>query len=446
MPSRDPAEWFHDLSVHITDEELLEEAASLEPTLLYDGSRIGVAVWTILVSWVAGAVSGFTLSDEVRSSWLIFGSYLIAGALVLRGLKPLTVRLLGPAVAWQAYMAFFWSILLTLVAVLGSRIETVWLAYTVTVGGGLFIGLMYGSVNPYIGNEDAWLGLAGLPLGALATWSASAVQRSLDASTNPPWSEAFVGTMAASVFMVPMAVLTAMLSTRSNGLAKMAILYLHNDNFTPKAIECLDQAIALSPRSADFHNLRGIAYSKLGDADRADADFRKVSELSPRAAEAHMNRGVDFIRMGDYDRAIEALKYATTIKPKLATAFSNLGTAYQKKGDLDAAIQSYSRAIALRAKYPIAVANRAYAHHLKGEYDLAIADATRAITLDPRLPMAHVNLGHALAGKGDAIGAARSYRRALALSPDPTIAEEALEALEKLGVRPDDEDEDEDDR
>src|SRR5262245_58380962 len=214
MPSRDPAEWFHDLSVHIDDEELLQEAASLEPTLLHDGSRIGAAVWTIVVSAIAGAFSGFTFSDEVRSSWLIFLSYLVAVALVLRGLTPLTTRLLCPTAAWPAVMAVGWSVVIALVAVSGSRIETVWLFYTVIIGGGLFIALMYGSVNPYIGNEDAWLGLAGLPLGALSTWSASAVQRGFDASTNPPWSEAFVGTMAASVFMVPMAVLTAMLSTR----------------------------------------------------------------------------------------------------------------------------------------------------------------------------------------------------------------------------------------
>ena len=59
--------------------------------------------------------------------------------------------------------------------------------------------------------------------------------------------------------------------------------------------------------------------------------------------------------------------------------------------------------------------------------------------------MAHANLGHALAAKGDAVMAARSYRRALALDPDHEVAEETLEALEKLGVRADDEDEDEDD-
>jgi Flp pilus assembly protein TadD len=284
--------------------------------------------------------------------------------------------------------------------------------------------------------------LVSLPLGPLSTWSAAALQRAFDASGNPPWSEAYVGLMAACVFMVPMSVLLAILSSKSNGLAKMATLYLHNENFTTKAIEYLDQAIALSPRSAELYNMRGIAHSKAGDGDRADADFLKVSELAPRAAEAHMNMGVDFLRRGDFDRSIEALKRATAVNPKHATAFSNLGTAYQKKGELDAAIESYSRAISLRARYPIAFANRAYSHYLKGQYDLAIADATHAIELDSELPMAHTNLGHALAAKGEVDMAAKSYRRALALSPDREITEETLEGLERLGVRADAEDAD----
>jgi tetratricopeptide (TPR) repeat protein len=447
MPSQDPAEWFNDLSVHVDDEELLAEAKVLETTLLHGRSRAGHAAWISLVSIIGGAFGGFTFSEEVRSSWVVFAGYLAGGALLLRALKPLSERFVGPSVAFQALFSFFWSFLLATVVVLGSRIETTWLYYAVVVGGGLFIGLMYSTVSPtsaFIAKEDAWL-MAALPLGAISTWSASGVQRAFDAGTDPPWSEAFSGTMAAAVFMAPMAVLMAMISTRSNGLAKLATLYLHNENFVEKAIEYLDEAIALSPRSADLFNLRGIAQSKLGNGDLADADFRKVTELMPRAAEVHMNRGVDLMRQGNFDRAIEALTYATTVNPGLATAFSNLGTAYQKKGELDSAIENYSRAIRLRSRYPIAFSNRAYAYHLKGEHELAIADATHAVRLDPRLPMAHANLGHALAGTGDTATAARSYRRALAIGCDREVAEEVLKALEKLGVRADDEDEDRDD-
>ena len=58
--------------------------------------------------------------------------------------------------------------------------------------------------------------------------------------------------------------------------------------------------------------------------------------------------------------------------------------------------------------------------------------------------MAHLNLGHALAGKGDTALAARSFRRALALSPDREVEEETLQAMEKLGVPVEEDDEDDD--
>jgi len=431
---KDPMVWMQDLSVHIDDEDLLQQAAALEPTVFYSGSRVVAAVWVSLVSAIAGAFAGATFGDEVRASWASFAVYLVVSAAILRALHPVSVRIVGPTVTWHVILSFFWSVLLAMVALAGARIDTVWLGTTTTIVGGLFVGLMYGSFSPgFIKREEAWM-FSALPLGPLATWSATSLQRAFDATGTVNWSEAYVGTMAATAFMVPMAVLMATLSSRSAGLVKMATLYLHNQNFTAKAIELLNEAIEISPRSADLHNLRGIAYSKLGDADRADEDFRQVSQLSPRAAEAHMNRGVDFIRQGDYARAIEALNLATTINPKLATAFSNMGTAYQKKGELDAAIASYTRAIEIRAKYPIAFSNRAYSQYLKGNHDLAVADATRALELDEDLPMAHLNLGHALAGKGDVALAIRSYQRALALSPDREVEEEALQALEKLGA------------
>src|SRR5262245_44312571 len=216
MPLKDPTEWFDDLSFHIEDQELLEQAEALEPTLIFEGSRILAAVWVALLAAVGGIFGGFTFSPEVRRSWLVFLAYLASGALVLRYLQPVTTRLMGPSVGWQALGAFFWSFLLATVVILGGRIEAAWLSYTVTIGGGLFIGLMYGSLNPrFVKQEDAWL-LASLPLGALSTWSSVALYRAMLATSVPWWGLPFVGLMVASVFMIPMAVLLAKLLDKAH--------------------------------------------------------------------------------------------------------------------------------------------------------------------------------------------------------------------------------------
>ena len=95
MPSQDPTRWFNDPNVYIQDRELIEEAKALESTVLH-GSRVSGALWTSLVSIIGGAFGGFTFSDTVRSSWLIFGAYIVGGALLLRVLSPLGKRVVGP--------------------------------------------------------------------------------------------------------------------------------------------------------------------------------------------------------------------------------------------------------------------------------------------------------------------------------------------------------------
>ncbi len=207
-----------------------------------------------------------------------------------------------------------------------------------------------------------------------------------DASSDPPWSEAYVGTMAASVFMVPMAVLMAMLSSRANGLAKMATLYLHNLNFTPKAIEYLDEAIALSPRSADLYNMRGIAHSKAGDGERADADFRKVTRAgSARRGGAHepRRRLPEAGRLRSLDRGAEARDDG---QPEARDSSSAISARRIRRK-----VSSMPRSRATPAPSRCGRNTRSRSRtaptrtYLKGEHDLAIADATRAIALESRL-------------------------------------------------------------
>jgi hypothetical protein len=94
-----------------------------------------------------GAFGAGTISPGIRHP-LTFAAYVTIAALLLRGLYLLTVGLLGKGVGWLAMFAFFWTSLLGLGVVLVAGIESRWMAYGLSIGGGAFIGMMYGAFPP----------------------------------------------------------------------------------------------------------------------------------------------------------------------------------------------------------------------------------------------------------------------------------------------------------
>jgi Flp pilus assembly protein TadD len=429
---KDPTAWFDDLTVHLDDESLAETAAAMEPTLVYSGSKTAAGAWMAFVGAVGGAFGAMTLSPAIREGWLVFIGYLVAALILIRGVHPLTVRLLGKAVAWLAVLALFWAFALGAVAVVGARIGSPLLGYGVAAAVGCFVGLLYGSLNPgVVRKEDAWMMVA-LPLAPLSATLATLLLRHTPGGVDSLATSAATGALAGGLFIGVMGALLARLWDEAHGLGRMGLLYLHNDNYAAKAVAYLDRAIAIAPDDAQLYNLRGIAWSKLKDTARAEADWRKVAELSPGDPEPLLNRGVDFLRQGLLDQAIQALEAALAIAPDHATAHSNLGSALERRGDLDRAIQHCERAIAKVPDYSKAYSNRGYAYFRKGDYGRALEDCERAIALEPGLAMAHVNRGHVLAVLGRRDDALVSFRAALDLDADPAVHNEALRACERL--------------
>src|SRR5262245_14130637 len=144
MAVKDPTAWLQDLEFYMDDENLADTAEAMEPTLLYGGSKAAAGAWLAFVGIIGGAFGGVTVSPAVRTP-APFAVYLIGAALLLRGLHPLTVRLLGRAIGWVAMFGFFWVALLGFFAVLGARMESRLAAYGISVGVGAFIGMMYGA-------------------------------------------------------------------------------------------------------------------------------------------------------------------------------------------------------------------------------------------------------------------------------------------------------------
>lgn len=432
---KDPAHWLEDITIFLSEEEITSMLSDVQDTLAFTGSKALAALWLTFCALLGGVFAGVAASSQLWTSLLFVTAYLAVLAGVWMGMRKLTMRIFGPAIRWQAVLAFFWAFLLGIVAVAGGQMDTSGWGYVISMGGGLLIGVVCGSVNPpFIKHEDAWL-LVSLQLGMACTALATAFHRGVLEGAGTLSAGALTGGIAALAFTFPMMVLLMYLWNIPHGLRHEALIYLHNDAFAGKAIDCLDRAIRLAPNDADLFNLRGIAWSRANDSARAEADWRKVLELQPDYAEPHLNRGTDFLRQGAIDKAVACFETAVRLDPKLAKAHSNLGAALEKRGDFDRAIEHYDRAIGLVPKYAKAYSNRGYARFRAGQHQLALEDCDRAIKLDAGLAMAYVNRGHALAAMGDLDRAAEDYQSALDMAPAPEVELEAETGLRNIRVR-----------
>ena len=124
-----------------------------------------------------------------------------------------------------------------------------------------------------------------------------------------------------------------------------------------------------------------------------DAFSRAVlaGDLDPEAlAITFNNRGVAYSELGDYDRAIADYGQALTLVPGDRTAIKNLRIAHIRRaaasarlGEQEAALLDYARAIELEPDHPLAYMRRGQLRLDRGDTAAAITDLTRARELDP---------------------------------------------------------------
>ena len=189
-----------------------------------------------------------------------------------------------------------------------------------------------------------------------------------------------------------------------------------------RAIYDYGEAIKLDPECmAAFYN-RGNTYAKKGDLDRAISDFNEAIDLDFKNAAAFYNRGNAYQEKGDFDHAISDFDDAINLDPKNAVMFNNRGNAYQKKGDLERAISDYDEAIKLDPNYAVAFYNRGNTYAKKGDLDRAISDYDKAIKLDPKNAVAFYNRGNIYKDKGDLDRAISDFDEAIKLDPKFTAA------------------------
>jgi len=150
-----------------------------------------------------------------------------------------------------------------------------------------------------------------------------------------------------------------------------------------QALNDLDAALQLDPKSASALRSRGKCLARLGRQDEAFVDLDRAIELGRGDAEPFAQRGEINYAVGRFREALHDYEQALRLKPNHAGAVVGRGHAKYRLGHIAAAVTDYTRAIKLRPRDATLYTQRGNAYADSGRYTEAAADFRRAMKLDP---------------------------------------------------------------
>ena len=92
---------------------------------------------------------------------------------------------------------------------------------------------------------------------------------------------------------------------------------------------------------------RGAAHSKLGDVERAVADYKLAIQCEPKYPNSYANRAYAYYKLGQYESGIEDCNHALALRPDHANTYTNRGHCRAALGDKEGARADFNRALAL---------------------------------------------------------------------------------------------------
>lgn len=132
---------------------------------------------------------------------------------------------------------------------------------------------------------------------------------------------------------------------------------------------------------------------------------------------AYIIRGKAYSRLNETDKAMSNFNTALNIEPGFEPYF-NRGLEYLKNEDYSAAINDFDRAIEFNNSDKDAYFTRAYTKYLISDLDGAVKDYEKVISLDSASYKAYINMGNILGSLGYGTRAIENFTKAISLQPE----------------------------
>jgi Tfp pilus assembly protein PilF len=193
--------------------------------------------------------------------------------------------------------------------------------------------------------------------------------------------------------------------------ANLGNFYMEGRDFAA-AIGQFEIAYKLEPRAIGPAVNAAIAYSNLGQNEKAEECLRRALKVEPANAAANFNLGLLLGEQGRFTEAEQALRAALKADPQMDAAAYNLGVIVAKR-DVGEAIALLRKAAELRPSEPNYAYTLAFFQRQKGDLEGAVATLRSAVRRHPAFIHAHLLLGEIYEKAGDPKAAEALYREAL---------------------------------
>jgi tetratricopeptide (TPR) repeat protein len=214
-------------------------------------------------------------------------------------------------------------------------------------------------------------------------------------------------------------------------LVRLGATYL--DGSRPEDAErVFSQALALQPTSAAAMAGLGRAILARGNAGRAAEYLERALSIEPEATTLHVPLAMAYRRLGDLKKADAQLQQRGRGEPTLvdplmqemagllesALAYQNRGLEAMQTGDFAAAVAHFRRALELEPRNPSLGHMLATSLHQLGQADAAIRQFEEVLRWAPTHARAHFSLGVILESQGRDQAAASRFAAAVKYEPD----------------------------
>jgi tetratricopeptide (TPR) repeat protein len=192
-----------------------------------------------------------------------------------------------------------------------------------------------------------------------------------------------------------------------------------------RAISSFTAALEANPDNniaSHIHYNRGLAYSLIGNNDKAIDDYSVAIQQNPKHVNPYINRGIEYSKKRNYKLAFRDATMAIQLNRKHANAYHNRGAYYAETGNFDKAIADLSEAIRFSPRSATTFDGRAQVYEDLEQFGKAVADYDQVIRIAPKDADDYAVRGRAYFKKGNYKEAASAFEKAVQLSPNNDFA------------------------